>query len=238
MSASIGDEDLDAAIAEGILTPETASRLPNSWSSVGPPRRGRRTVSAADGLQRHLRFDRGSLGADRARLARRPDRPMARSGSGRGRVLGSGGILHGEAADGAAEHRAAAGLGGGRVGRLAVDDLRRHSVGAGGPRLVSSALAAGVAAYTHWLRFKVPITVAAGTGAVLGLLILIASTTISDGFRLVLPLIFLSGLLLFGLALWWDMSHPGRRTRRADVGFWLHLSAAPLLVHPAFPGSD
>jgi hypothetical protein len=41
-------------------------------------------------------------------------------------------------------------------------------------------------------------------------------------------------LVVFGIALRWDASDRERRTRRADVAFWLHLLAAPLLVHPVF----
>lgn len=42
----------------------------------------------------------------------------------------------------------------------------------------------------------------------------------------------LMGLLIFALAMRFDMSDPERLTRRADNGFWLHLVAAPLIVHP------
>ncbi len=41
----------------------------------------------------------------------------------------------------------------------------------------------------------------------------------------------LFGLLLFAGAMWYDTSDPLRRTRNADCGFWLHLAAAPLVVH-------
>jgi hypothetical protein len=34
--------------------------------------------------------------------------------------------------------------------------------------------------------------------------------------------------------MWWDSSDPRRETRRSDVAFWLHLLAAPLIVHPIF----
>jgi hypothetical protein len=43
-----------------------------------------------------------------------------------------------------------------------------------------------------------------------------------------------AGLAVFALAMRWDMSDPKRETRRADVAFWLHLLAAPLIVHPVF----
>lgn len=39
------------------------------------------------------------------------------------------------------------------------------------------------------------------------------------------------GVLLFAAAMWYDTSDPLRRTRNADCGFWLHLAAAPLIVH-------
>jgi hypothetical protein len=40
------------------------------------------------------------------------------------------------------------------------------------------------------------------------------------------------GLAVFGAAMSYDLSDPRRLTRRADSGFWLHLLAAPLIVHP------
>jgi hypothetical protein len=108
------------------------------------------------------------------------------------------------------------------------------SAGPGPLRLIAAGLAAGVAAYAHWRRFKVPITIAAGVCAVLGVAITLASTTIPGGAAWAQPFIFLSGVCVFALALWWDASDPQRKTRRADVAFWLHLAAAPLLVHPLF----
>jgi len=34
--------------------------------------------------------------------------------------------------------------------------------------------------------------------------------------------------------MWWDGSDRARVTRRSDVAFWLHLLAAPMIVHPVF----
>jgi len=34
--------------------------------------------------------------------------------------------------------------------------------------------------------------------------------------------------------MWWDSSDRARLTRRSDVAFWLHLLAAPMIVHPVF----
>jgi hypothetical protein len=39
---------------------------------------------------------------------------------------------------------------------------------------------------------------------------------------------------MFLFAMWWDGSDRTRVTRRADVAFWLHLLAAPMIVHPVF----
>ena len=93
---------------------------------------------------------------------------------------------------------------------------------------------ASLAAYLHWLRFHVPITVAAGTlAAVFGMLA--RAQRLRAAQRRLGPAA--DGALRprrFALALRWDMSDPQRKTRRADVAFWLHLAAAPLIVHPAF----
>ncbi len=101
-------------------------------------------------------------------------------------------------------------------------------------RLAAAAAFAALAAWLHWKRFMVPITVAAGTGmavlTVLGLIVAIIPPVVDY----LIPLCFVAGLIVFGLAMWWDGSDRARTTRRSDVAFWLHLSAAPLLVHPIF----
>jgi hypothetical protein len=102
--------------------------------------------------------------------------------------------------------------------------------------LLVAVCAAGTtaAAYLHWRRFMVPITLAAAAaaGAAAVWLLLFG---IFPGLR---PFwrtaVFMSGLAMFALAMWWDGSDRERTTRRADVAFWLHLLAAPLIVHPAF----
>jgi len=98
---------------------------------------------------------------------------------------------------------------------------------------VGAALAAG-AAYAHWRRFMVPITIAAGVAAVIAavLALLIAfAPQLRDWLN---PILFLAGLAVFALAMRWDASDRQRITRRADVAFWLHLLAAPLIIHPVF----
>jgi hypothetical protein len=97
----------------------------------------------------------------------------------------------------------------------------------------AAAVSAG-AAWLHWQRFMVPITVAAGAvavAAVIGALILSVAPE-SDTLRF--GLMLLAGLAIFALAMRWDMSDRARTTRRADVAFWLHLAAAPLIAHALF----
>jgi hypothetical protein len=43
--------------------------------------------------------------------------------------------------------------------------------------------------------------------------------------------LLLSGLILFGVALLYDARDTARLTRFADNAFWLHFTAAPLILH-------
>lgn len=85
----------------------------------------------------------------------------------------------------------------------------------------------------HYVRFRVPITVAAGTaaltGAALAVLLAVAPEFSRHAWN---ALLLACGIAVFGLAMRFDMADPGRGTRRTDIAFWLHLLAAPLVVHP------
>ncbi len=99
------------------------------------------------------------------------------------------------------------------------------------------ALATAGAAWLHWRRFMVPITIAAGTAALVatGIGLILAAIGNNDLIEdAILPLLLVAGLLVFGFAMRWDMSDTARQTRRSDVAFWLHLLAAPLIAHPLF----
>ena len=103
---------------------------------------------------------------------------------------------------------------------------------------VSGLIAAG-AAWFHWKRFMVPITVAAGAAAVAVTVIALVFAAIGpdrfdNGENLVMGLIFTAGLAIFAFAMRWDISDRERTTRRSDVAFWLHLLAAPMIAHPIF----
>lgn len=106
--------------------------------------------------------------------------------------------------------------------------------------IVGSAAAAiaALAAWLHWRRFHVPITIAAGGAAVaaiaVGLLVAVLGQNIENGKNIVLGFVLLLGIGMFLFAMWWDASDRARLTRRSDVAFWLHLLAAPMIVHPVF----
>ncbi|HWH17096.1 MAG TPA: hypothetical protein VNT77_01970, partial [Allosphingosinicella sp.] len=100
----------------------------------------------------------------------------------------------------------------------------------------SAAIAAG-AAWLHWRRFRVPITIAAGAAAAVGVALALIAYAVGPSENLqniLLGFGLLLGIGVFLFAMWWDASDPRRETRRSDVAFWLHLLAAPLIVHPIF----
>jgi hypothetical protein len=102
---------------------------------------------------------------------------------------------------------------------------------------ISAAIASG-AAWLHWRRFHVPITVAAGAasvaGIVVGLLVAALGQNAEAAKNVILGLVLFLGIGIFLFAMWWDSSDRARLTRRSDVAFWLHLLAAPMIVHPVF----
>lgn len=97
----------------------------------------------------------------------------------------------------------------------------------------ASAVAA-LAAWVHWRRFQVPITVAAGVAAVVVGVVSALLASVPAAKDWLSLLVFVAGAATFACALRWDASDAQRQTRRSDVAFWLHLLAAPLLVHPVF----
>jgi len=101
-----------------------------------------------------------------------------------------------------------------------------------------SGAAAAAAAWFHWKRFRVPITVAAGAASVaaiaVGLLVAALGGNAENARNVILGFVLLLGIGTFLFAMWWDGSDRARLTRKADVAFWLHLLAAPMIVHPVF----
>jgi len=100
--------------------------------------------------------------------------------------------------------------------------------------LVVAASLSTVAAYFHWQRFRVPITIAVGTAAALGILVSTVAALVPDATDWLLLMLFISGVAAFALAMVWDSSDTERVTHKSDVAFWLHLLSAPLIIHPVF----
>lgn len=100
--------------------------------------------------------------------------------------------------------------------------------------LMLSAAAAIVAAFIHWKRFTVPLTVAAGILAFVVFLITMMLTLWEDFTHYTKYVILFLGFGTFLVAMYWDASDTKRITRNSDVAFWLHLLSAPLIVHPIF----
>ena len=104
-------------------------------------------------------------------------------------------------------------------------------------KLASAAFVTVLLTALHYWRFRVPITIAAGCGA-----LLLTVMGLAYGFFPQLPhgaysaVTFVCGLAIFGLAMRFDMTDPERLTRRTDIAFWLHLLAAPLIVHSLIGG--
>lgn len=103
-------------------------------------------------------------------------------------------------------------------------------------------LLATLAILVYWWRFRVPFSMAM---IAVGLFIVAIVYTASRGGRVedISDLFLLSaggpfawitlvlGVLVFAVAMMFDMSDPHRVTRRCANGFWLHVVAAPALVN-------
>lgn len=101
--------------------------------------------------------------------------------------------------------------------------------------IISTALST-LAAYCHWRRFKVPVTIAVGTGAALALLASIVISIVPENTGMLMVTLFFCGCIAFIFAMYWDSADTSRTTRKSDVAFWLHLLSAPLIIHPIFWG--
>jgi len=103
------------------------------------------------------------------------------------------------------------------------------------PYFIATAGVGALAARLHWKRFRVPITIAAICAVVIGFLFAIFIVN-KELIRLIPSFSFVAGMVVFAYAFIWDASDTKRNSQNTDVAFWLHLLAAPLLVHPIFIG--
>jgi hypothetical protein len=97
--------------------------------------------------------------------------------------------------------------------------------------IATKALAAALAATVFYVRFRLPFALLVIGGA----LVLFVSTVLGQLLfpgTVAYPFILLAcGLGVFAAAMAYDLSDRKRATRAADCAFWLHLLAAPLIVH-------
>jgi hypothetical protein len=103
---------------------------------------------------------------------------------------------------------------------------------AGGRVPLIGGLAALAAAGLFFAVFRLPFALALVAlsliPVVFGLLDLVFAANIA---AIWLPTLLVLGILAFLAAMAFDLSDPLRRTLRSDNAFWLHLVAAPLIVH-------
>ena len=94
-------------------------------------------------------------------------------------------------------------------------------------------VAAGVAAAIFFALYRLPF--ALGLVAVAMLYVVIGSLTLILGpavfAGIAMYALLVLGLIVFAVAMAFDLSDPKRRTLRSDYAFWLHLVAAPMIVH-------
>lgn len=97
------------------------------------------------------------------------------------------------------------------------------------------AFGTAMACALYWIRFKLPFAymaaAVAGVNTIVHLLQLVAPNMPAG---IVSFLLLLIGLLLFAVAMWWDMSDVRRETRRADIAFWMHWAAGYQVAGASF----
>jgi len=97
--------------------------------------------------------------------------------------------------------------------------------------------AALVAALVFYWRFGVPFATLLMALAVIGIVFaLLARRDVTWPITYFSPTLLAAGIVSFLVAMWYDFSDPNRVTPRSDCAFWLHLLAAPLIVHTAMRG--
>jgi hypothetical protein len=86
----------------------------------------------------------------------------------------------------------------------------------------------GLFAWVYWQRFKVPMTIATIVSMATACIFTILPND------LVQPFLLIAGVAMLALALWFDAQDTKRSTQKADIAFWLHLYAAPIIVYGLF----
>lgn len=98
--------------------------------------------------------------------------------------------------------------------------------------VIPTSLIALAGAALFYRRFKVPVGIAGITGGCLfiaAVLIEMAVPGLIERHHMLM--LFCMGLATFALAMSYDVKDPARVTLNSDKAFWLHLLAAPFIVH-------
>jgi len=93
------------------------------------------------------------------------------------------------------------------------------------------ALAAALAATLFYLRFQLPFALLVIAGCLVLFLSMLFGPVLFPDTSAYPLILLLCGLGVFTVAMYYDLSDRTRTTRLADCAFWLHLLAAPLIVH-------
>ena len=90
-----------------------------------------------------------------------------------------------------------------------------------------------VALVIFYKRYRLPFVLLPLAGAaVIGIMLVFGALfDLENSAMLSRALIALSGLAVFAVAMGFDIKDPTRSTRLSECAFWLHLLAAPLIVH-------
>lgn len=100
--------------------------------------------------------------------------------------------------------------------------------------LVTAAVATG-AVVLYWLRFRLPVAYTVALVAAINVLVHVLRLIAPGAPGWVVATVQLgAGLLLFAIAMGWDLSDIRRETRRADVAFWVHLAAGYQIASAVF----
>jgi len=102
----------------------------------------------------------------------------------------------------------------------------------GGAQLAVKAAIVSVAGALFYVRFRFPFALLiVGGGAVAAFDLAVSYFLFKDSVTARLIILLLSGFVVFAFAMRFDLSDRLRATRRSDCAFWLHVLAAPLVVH-------
>lgn len=104
---------------------------------------------------------------------------------------------------------------------------------------ISWALSAFIGMILFYLRYRLPFVVFIIASAFISIIVIIIGTLtphfLSDNIRLLTATL---GVLVFFAAMSFDLKDRLRITRFSECGFWLHLLAAPLIVHSSLANGD